>query len=131
MELAWDRITCDLHARRTVTTDTVRVFVQATVTEGGSETAKLRDTIVGALAPVLDGPWSVTNASRAEDDAGMERVRLVATIRVPEPRTSGLVERIRKANRAGLKLELQRVEYRPPRKEIDAALRELRQEIYR
>ena len=131
MDLAWDRITCELHARRTVISDTVRVYVQATVTQGATDTAELRHTMVGALTPVLEGTWSVNNVSRSEDDAGMERVRLVATIRVPEHLTSGLVDRLRKANRAGLKLELQRVDYRPPRKQIDAAQREMRQEVFR
>jgi hypothetical protein len=131
MELAWDRIVCNLTAHRTVTSDTVRVFVQATLTQGGEEKPELRETILAALGSVCDGPWRVSSVSRAEDDSGMERVRLIATIRVPERQTSGLVERLRKASRSGLKLELNRAEYRPPRKQVEEALRELRQEIYR
>lgn len=61
----------------------------------------------------------------------MERVQLIATIRVPEQQTSGLVDRLRKANRPGLKLELLGIKYRPAHQAISAANRELRQEIYR
>jgi hypothetical protein len=137
MDFAWDRSTCELKARRTVTTDTVRVFVQATVTQAGgdgpgsSAGGKLGDAVTAALVPVLSGPWSVTGATREEDESGMERVRLVATVRVPEQQAVGLTERLRRASRPGMRLELQRIEYRPPRAKIDAALRELRQEIYR
>ena len=153
MELAWDRSTCELKARRTVTTDTVRVFVQATVTQSGEHPAEPRgeqssaastsarssatggnapgDVVGAALATVLAAAWGVSGASREEDSAGMERVRLVATARVPEQQAAGLVDRLRRASRPGLRLKLQRIEYRPPLARIDAALRELRQEIYR
>jgi hypothetical protein len=87
--------------------------------------------IKAALAQVLQGDWHIMADKRSEDAAGMEQVRLIATIRVQEKETDGLVDRIRRTSRSGLKLHLDRVVYRPPQAAVEEAQLELRKDLYR
>lgn len=129
--IPWDKIECKLHAERVIASDSVRVYVQATLSLSGEEPARVRSMVSDALAGVLDGAWRFSSIDRREDGSGLERIVTVASVRVPEQATGGLVERLKKACRPGLRLELKELSTRPPKKEIDAARVELRKDLYR
>jgi hypothetical protein len=130
MEVQWDYVHFDTTAEDVVTSDTVRVRVKITCVAQGKGAANLIPSVQKALAEVLPGAWQVIPGERREDAAGMEQVRLMATIRVEETKTDGVVNRIRNINRGGMRMELDDIDYRPPQLAIGRVLAELRREVY-
>ena len=130
MEAQWDYVHFSTAAEDIVTSDTVRVRVKITCVASGKGASNLIPSVEKALAEVLPGAWQVIPGERKEDAAGMEQVGLLATIRVEETRTDGVVNRIRNINRGGMRMELDDIDYRPPQLAIGRVLADLRQEVY-
>ncbi len=130
MDLAFDRIKLNLVVRREIPTETVRVFVEAVVAVTPEQAAEVPDLIRKTLEGVLPGEWSTSFATRKEDNAGMEQIVLQGSTRVPEAKTAGLADRLRRASRSGLSLKLRHIEFRPPQKQIDEVTKSLRAELY-
>jgi hypothetical protein len=128
--IPWDVVTLVIRSEKEVQAETVRVFVSGELLASGDDTARTKAVLAEALSKVIDAPWSLTTARRGEDRSGMERVSVSASVRVPEHRTAGLVERLKQASRAGLQLHLDRIATRPPRSEMDKVKESLRQEVY-
>lgn len=130
VNIPWDKVYCDLKVEKDIQSDTVRVYVLCTLSVSGSDSGRIRPVLDEALANVLDGKWQFASIERAEDKSGLERVVVIATIRVKEHHAGGLVDRLKQASRAGLQLTLQRLLTRPPRADVDKARLELRRRIY-
>ena len=130
MDIPWDQVRCILSVRRDIVSDTVRVDSKVTMSLAGEDAAQFRDIVRKALGAALDGRWDFKSVNRKEEGSGMEQMCVIATTRVPEHRTAGLVDRLRTASRPGLKLELEEIHYRPPHTEIKKVAAELRQELY-
>ncbi|MFZ4576155.1 MAG: hypothetical protein ACOYN0_17355 [Phycisphaerales bacterium] len=130
MLIPWDSIQLKLTEQETVTTDTVRVNVKATLSVTPEQAERVKTTLEEALAKILETRWEISKALRREDAAGMEQVMAIATVRVKEAAASGLVARLQQASRSGFKLELLDIDYRSPREAIDAAKQRLRKLVY-
>ena len=131
MELSFDQVKIDLLVRQSVPTETVRVHVEAIVAATPEQASAAPELIRSTLSQVLPAEWATSFASRSDDDSGMEQIILQASTRVPEAKTAGLSDRLRKASRSGLSLKLRDIEFRPPQKQIDEITKNLRSEIYR
>lgn len=130
MQIPWDEVQCEIRAERDIVSDTVRVVVQASLTLAGQDSAKVRATLSDVLTSVLDGKWQFSSIDRDEDKSGMEQVVTVASARVKEHLTGGLVERLTKVSKPGLRLSLRDIITRPPRSDIDKARVDARRDIY-
>ncbi|MFG0285346.1 MAG: hypothetical protein ACF8R7_13080 [Phycisphaerales bacterium JB039] len=130
MVIPWDTIEMQVIEHEEVTTDTVRVHVQATLATTSDDAAQANATLVEALTSVIDAKWRISQLLRSADDAGMERLTAIATVRVPEAAAIGLVGRLHKASRSGLNLELRSIEHRAPTEALQAAMRRLRAKVY-
>lgn len=128
--IPWDVVTLRIKAAKQVESETVRVFVSGNLLAGGDDTARTKAVLAEALSKVIDAPWSLITARRGEDPSGMERVSVGASVRVKEHLTAGLVERLKRASRAGLQLRLDGISNRPPASEMEKAVGGLRQEVY-
>jgi hypothetical protein len=127
----WDEVRLELSTRREVIADTVRVTVTANVSVTGEDTARVRGMLNEALSSVVPGDWIISAVTRQVDEAGMERVHVVTSLRMPEHQAAGLADRLKRASRPGLALQLGEVRYQPPRTELDRVERELRGHLYR
>jgi hypothetical protein len=130
MQIPWDEVTFPLTIEHGIVSDTVRVGVRATLSIAGADAVRVRSMVGEVLGTLLDGEWQFSAVEREEDKSGMEQVVTLATIRVPEHRTGGLVERIARASKPGLKLALVSISARPPKQEIDRARAEVRRQVY-
>src|ERR1051326_6362142 len=99
MQIPFDEVQCELSAERDIVTDSVRVVVQATLTLAGKDSTRVKATLGEVLSGVLDGNWQFSSIEREEDKSGMEQAVAVASARVKEHATGGLVERLTKASR--------------------------------
>lgn len=128
--IPWDSVKVEYSLEDTIDSASVRVFVRAMllVDSAGSETSD--EMFRSALRAVLDENWSISQVERTEDPTGLERVVKVATVRIDQKQSAGLITELRRANRSGLKLELMRMMHRPPATDVAAAMKELRQKAY-
>ena len=130
IHVPFDEVTIVLSARRDIVSETVRVDAAVAVSLAGDEGGRFRDIVRQALKTAIDSEWAFKSITRKEEDSGMEQMLIIASTRVPEHRTTGLVDRLRAASRPGLKLDLAHIQYRPPQADIKKVVAELRAEIY-
>ncbi len=130
MQIPWDDVQCTIKLERDIVSDTARVVVNATIALASEDSARVRAILTDALSGVLGGGWEFASIERAEDSSGMEQVVAVASTRVKEHLTGGLVDRLAKASRPGMKLSLAGIITSPPKAEILKASLELRKAVY-
>lgn len=130
MQIPWDTVELTIKESETLSIESVRVHVQAVLSISPEQADRSEQELAQVLRSVIDDRWEISSVLRREDEAGMERITALATIRVPERQAVGLVSKLQKASRSGLKLELKSVSYKAPAKELDAAFRRLRERVY-
>lgn len=128
--IPWDTVKVEYSLEDTINSASVRVFVRATMLMDPAGAERANETLREALRAVIDERWSISQVDRQEDPTGLEHVVTVATVRVDQELTAGLIARMREASRSGLKLELMRFMQRPPAVEVAAAMKELRRQAY-
>lgn len=131
MENLQDTIEFELTAEETVVNDTVKVIAQvdAIITTDESDDtlySRIRSTLMQFIP---SAKWQFSNISRSNDTAGVERLTLVASARIPETENRNLRERSREASRKGLSISSYRVDEQIPASMVDAVSKKLRLKI--
>lgn len=126
-----DTVTLDLSLEKWVETDsaTVRVAADLAVKAGGFGVA--RAAVQADLAKISDkAPWRLVGYDRLRDEAGFERWRITAEARLPSTALGGIGSTVGDLGEAGRSYALLGIDFTPTLAEREAALAELRAEIY-
>lgn len=126
-----DEIVLVLTAEEWVETKTARVVAVADVAIAGESRNVVRDRMMAALkkmAPTAE--WRISQFTRNQDPAGLERWRVAAQTRLPEAALGGLDDRAKSVSQPGLQLRIQAIQFTPTLDEREAALATLRDRLY-
>lgn len=128
-----DTLRFQLQTSRALPQEDIRVTVGVTalVPSTSSDRAELERRIRAALAQLAEAQWTFTRIEREEDTAGYERVTLRASARLPALENWNLPERARAASGQGLELATPEVSYALAVDKVDAAVKELRTQLFR
>lgn len=131
MNIIQDTIEFELTAEETVVNDTVKVIAQvdAIITSDESDDtlySRVRSTLTQFIP---SAKWQFSNISRSNDTAGVERLSLVASARIPETENRNLQNRARDASQKGLSISDYHVDEQIPASMVDAASKKLRLKI--
>lgn len=126
-----DEIVLHLAAEGWVETKTARVVAVADVAIAAEDRNAVRERMMAALKKLApDAEWRVSQFNRSQDTAGLERWRVTAEARLPETALGGLDERAKQQSQPGLQLRIQAIQFTPTLEEREAALADLRAQIY-
>jgi hypothetical protein len=126
-----DTIVFKIHASRTEVQDTaqVRVPITALIQVSQSDTSSLDGSIREALQSFMTADWVFSAIRREGESVGYERVKLMATARVPHSEVYNLKERARVASREGLEIGQPEVSYKLPAHKVTSTHQALRMSI--
>lgn len=126
-----DEIVLNLAAEGWVETKTARVLAVADVAIAAENRNAVRDRMMAALKRLSpDAEWRISQFTRNQDPAGLERWRVTAEARLPEAALGGLDERAKQQSQPGLQLRIQAIQFTPTLEEREAALASLRGQLY-
>ncbi len=126
-----DEIVLNLAAEGWVETKTARVLAVADVAIAAENRNAVRDRMMAALKKLsTDAEWRISQFTRNQDPAGLERWRVTAEARLPEAALGGLDERAKQQSQPGLQLRIQAIQFTPTLEEREAALANLRGQLY-
>lgn len=126
-----DAMVMTLAAEGWVETKTARVVAIADVAIAAKDRATVRERINGVLKKLAsDVDWRVSRFDRSQDSAGLEHWSATAETRLPETSLGGLDERAKGQSQPGLQVRIQSVQFVPTLAEREAALNDLRGNIY-
>jgi hypothetical protein len=126
-----DQVVLDLTAEDWVGTETARVTVSADAAASGADAGTQRSDLLTAINGLTPGTqWRIVSFDRSTDQAGLERWRALAEVRLPETALGGLSDKARQASRPGLQLRIGSIEFAPTLAETEAVRARLRAEIY-
>jgi hypothetical protein len=126
-----DQVVLDLTAEDWVGTETARVTVSADAAASGADAGTQRSDLLTAINGLTPGTqWRIVSFDRSTDQAGLERWRALAEVRLPETALGGLSDKARQASRPGLQLRIGSIEFTPTLAETEAVRARLRSEIY-
>jgi hypothetical protein len=126
-----DEIVLQLSAEEWVETKTARVVAAADVAIAGEDRSSVRDRMMAALKKLSpDADWRLSQFTRSQDSAGLERWRVTAESRLPEKSLGGLDERAKSLSQPGLQLRIATTQFTPTLEEREATLATLRARLY-
>ncbi len=127
-----DTVILQLATEGWVETETARVFASIDAALDAGDLAEARAQVMEILAQLsADGEWRVTRFDRRRDAAGLERWRVDAEARLPEPALDGLYDRAKKLSEPGRQVRVSGIQFTPTLAEREAVMAKLRAEIYR
>lgn len=126
-----DEIVLNLSAEGWVETKTARVVAVADVAIAAETRSAVRNRMIDALKKLSpEADWRISQFTRNQDPAGLERWRVTAEARLPEAALGGLDERAKQQSQPGLQLRIQAIQFTPTLEEREATLADLRDQIY-
>ena len=126
-----DEIVLVLAAEEWVETKTARVVAVADVAIAGESRNVVRERMMAALKKVApSAEWRISQFTRNQDPAGLERWRVAAESRMPEAALGGLDDRAKSLSQPGLQLRIQGIQFTPTLEEREATLATLRERLY-
>ncbi len=127
-----DQVILELKAESWVETQTALVRASVDAAFSGGQGGDIRAQVLEALKKTApDADWHLTAVDQIPDPAGLERWRVAAETRLKDGALAGIRDRAQAASRAGLKVQIEQVEYTPTVAEREATLSKLREQIYR
>ncbi len=127
-----DTVILQLATEGWVETETARVTASIDAALDAGDLAAARAEVMEILAQLSgDGEWRVTRFDRRRDTAGLERWRVDAEARLPEPALNGLYDRAKKLSQPGRQVRISGIQFTPTLAEREAVMAKLRAEIYR
>lgn len=126
-----DEVVLNLAVEGWVETKTARVVAVADVAIAAENRNTVRDRMMAALKKLSpEADWRIGQFIRSTDPAGLERWRVSAEARLAEAALGGLDERAKQQSQPGLQLRIQAIQFTPTLEEREAALADLRDQIY-
>ena len=126
-----DEIVLVLAAEDWVETKTARVVAVAEVAIAGESRNAVRERMMAALKKMAPGAeWRISQFTRSQDAAGLERWRVAAESRMPEAALGGLDDRAKSLSQPGMQLRIQAIQFTPTLEEREATLATLRDKLY-
>lgn len=127
-----DTVTLDLSLEKWVETDSATVTVIADLALRSGEFGAARAAVKADLAKLSStAVWRLTGYDRLGDEAGLERWRIAAEARLASAELGGLSATVSALGEAGRSFRLGGIDFTPALAEREAALSDLRAEIYR
>lgn len=126
-----DEIVLNLAVEGWVETKTARALAVADVAIAAENRNAVRDRMMAALKKLSPGTdWRISQFTRNQDPAGLERWRVSAEARLPEDALGGLDERAKQQSQPGLQLRILAIQFTPTLEEREATLATLRGQLY-
>ncbi|MEO9900199.1 hypothetical protein [Nisaea sp.] len=126
-----DTVTLDLSLEKWVETDSATVTVAADLAVKAGGFGLARAAVQADLAKISDkAPWRLVGYDRLRDEAGFERWRITAEARLPSMALGGIGSTVDGLGEAGRSFALLGIDFTPTLAEREAALAELRADIY-
>ncbi|UUX48055.1 hypothetical protein NUH88_11555 [Nisaea acidiphila] len=127
-----DIVTLDLSLEKWVETDSATVTVAADLAVKAGGFGAARQAVKDDLAKISGkAAWRLTGYNRLRDEAGFERWRIVAEARLPSTELGGLGGTVKGLGEAGRSYAVLGIDFTPTLAEREAAMADLRAEIYR
>jgi hypothetical protein len=120
-----DSVVVQFNVEEAIVSDTVKATLVVTKVVSDDQRFDLR----GLLRTLVDTDWEIHSVKRA-DDNGFERITAIASARIPDSDAATIHRKARDVSKAGLKVEVNELDYSPERNRIDAAKQKLRQSVY-
>ena len=114
-----------------VSTATARVRISAAATYNQGDLAQVRQQILTKLKRLAKVDWHVTNFYLSKDASGMETARLQAEARLTQDQIGSLRADTKSLSRAGMRFEIQGIQFTPSMADQEAVRSQLRSEIYK
>lgn len=127
-----DIVTLDLSLEKWVETDSATVTVAADLAVRSGGFGEARQAVTQDLEKIsAKAAWRLVGYDRLRDEAGFERWRITAEARLPGAELGGLGASVKGLGEAGRSYAVEGIDFTPTLAEREAALAELRAEIYR
>lgn len=127
-----DLVTLDLSLEKWVETESATVTVAADLAVKAGGFGAARQAVKEDLAKISGkAAWRLTGYDRLRDEAGFERWRITAEARLPGAELGGLGSSVKGLGEAGRSYAVLGIDFTPTLAEREAAMAELRAEIYK
>lgn len=125
--LTLDKVSFQLSAKQWVSTQTALLSTRVSATLTSADLAKARSGIMEKLAKITSGDWHIVQFDRSQDNSGMEKLDVMAQVRVDQSQLSSVYDAAKKISKPGETYQIAAIEFKPSLEEIQKAKTELRQ----
>lgn len=124
-----DSISLSLSAEGWVTTKTARVLVNVNAAVSGDNAGTTRDSMIKTVNALGGGEWRLISFNRNQSNNGLENWFAQFENRLPEADLNGLHDKVKKASKPGMQLDVGGIEFTPTLAENQATEATLRKTI--
>jgi hypothetical protein len=131
LEPLLNQVSLQFSAEQWVTTKSalVTVAVNASVNDSGLE--KIQNEVLTKLNDISNqGEWHIVSFDRNQDQSGLERVQILAQVRLDSAHLSGLRDKAKSISKPGETFTIDNVEFSPSADELRVTNTALRNDIY-
>jgi hypothetical protein len=126
-----NKVTIQLQAEQWVTTKTVLLTVVANSTVTDQDIGQVQSGILEKLKRISDqGQWHVVSFNRQQDQSGLENIRILAQVRLPQTDLAGLRNKAKAMSKPGETFAIDNVQFVPSEDETREAMSALRTNLY-
>lgn len=125
-----DKINLTLSEQSWVETKTAKVTVVINAVLNAKALSEARGKILTNLNQMIKGNWHITTFNRTKDKSGLEKLMVLAEIRVNNQMLSSINDKAKKQSVPGMSYEVANIDFNPSFKELNEARAALRQKMY-
>lgn len=124
-----DTISLNLSTEGWVSTKTARVIVNVNAAVSGDNAGTTRDTMIKTVNALGGGEWRLISFNRNQSNNGLENWFAQFENRLPETDLNGLNDKVKKASKPGMQMEVGAIDFTPTLAENQAAEAGLRKSL--
>lgn len=125
-----DSIAFELSQKQWVQTKTALLTVEINATLSGGDVVQTRKTIMDKIAQIAKGDWHITRFDRSQDSSGLEKLSILAEIRLDQDKLTNVYTDAKKISKPGMNFAIQSVDFTPGLEDMQAARQALREQLY-
>lgn len=125
-----DTVTFQIAARQWVNTQSALLSVNINVSLTNANLVQTRADIMGKLNKIATGEWHITQFDRSQDSSGLEKLFVMAQVRVPQASLTDIYAHAKEVSRPGASYTINAIEFQPDLAEIQQAKSQLRERLY-
>ena len=127
--LTLDKVSFELSAKRWVSSDTAQLTVAINASLNALDLLKVRTDMLAKLGKIVAGDWHITRFERYQDSSGLEKLDVLAQIRVKQSALNHVYDAVKSLSKAGETYSVSGIEFKPGLEETEEAKGSLRQEL--
>jgi hypothetical protein len=127
--LTLDKVIFQLSAKRWVSTQTALLSVAVNATLSSTDLVKARADMMTKLVKIVSGDWHITQFERYQDSSGLEKLDVLAQVRVNQSALNRVYDTVKLVSKAGETYTVSAIDFKPGLEEIQTTKLALRQQL--